>query len=209
METQLIQTTPNSLSSDRTKQSLAHAYWPCRIGKNKFPGQNQHVCSNPLYPIHIRSTRLGLNLPDPSLLLPPTHPPVPDQISLLKSRLPNPTDLKQMLDLLWNRRGGSDPDLEDLRNTWCIHIRYLHVDFCKTSRLKKFLVSKLQLFKYFRMVCWYPKIKSTENFGYEYTILFVISPSLVPHVNINKSLLLNFRMACRYPKISVHKNYKF
>ena len=39
----------------------------------EFSGQNRHVCWNWLHPIHIGSTRLGLNLPDPSLL-PPPHP---------------------------------------------------------------------------------------------------------------------------------------
>ena len=58
------------------------------------------------------------------------------------------------------------------------------------------------------MACWYPKIKSMNIFDNEYTILFVVSSSLAPHVK-NRTLLLNFRMTRRYPKIFVHENYKF
>ena len=54
------------------------------------------------------------------------------------------------------------------------------------------------VYKYFRMACWNSKIKSTKIFVNEYTILFVVSPSL---------LLLNFQFTCRYPKIFVHDNY--
>ena len=46
-------------------------------------------------------------------------------------------------------------------------------------------------------------------FDIEYIILFVVPPSLVPHINNYRSLLLNFRIAHRYPNLLVHENYKF
>ena len=61
--------------------------------------------------------------------------------------------------------------------------------------------------KYFQMAYWYPKIKSTKIFYSEYTIPFVVPPSLAPHVNNNRSLLFSLRMARRYLKLFVHGKY--
>ena len=75
----------------------------------------------------------------------------------------------------------------------CTHI---HVCFPK--------IGKFFVFRYFRMACWYPRIKNVKIFDNQHTILFVVSPSLAPLVNNNRSLLLNFRIARRYPEIFVH-----
>ena len=81
----------------------------------------------------------------------------------------------------------------------------------KRNKLIFYLIIFFTMFKYFRMACWYPKIKSAEIFNNEYMILFVVPSSITPQVNNNnnRSLLFNFWTAHRYLKMLVHKNYKF
>ena len=46
---------------------------------------------------------------------------------------------------------------------------------------------KTSVLEYFRLACWYPRMKSMSFFDNEYTILFVVLPLLALYVVILES----------------------